>query len=367
MSTQRILDVIQTAQRRAVAIQSTVPGFAFNEALSMDGYRASIDAARDALFQYIALQSRLNAQRSAMLAARRALAEWSNRMLCAIHSTYGKDSQEYQVIAAATSPAPRRRPRKRRGAAVATGRRADGPTPGRSTAQGPVEDVHAVAHEDPMGKGLVDVGGARDVGAEPRRDPSGETDVARRIEVLAPHEILQGDVSPAHEAEREVEIEGSEKVDGEDVEGTKPQAVAIDAADARRAMADALAVPRSLHEDAVEDGNHAKADRNQGRPDAAEGVEDEAKQAGEKGRDAHGDGEVHPIGGGADNGCGPGLGKRDASGCANEPVFHGTGGAPWRDCGWRAVRRLETRRRATSTVPWTIPKAISGGAGKEET
>lgn len=58
MSKQRILDVIQTAQRRAVAIQSTAPGFAFNETLSMEGYLASMDAARDAVFQYIALRGR---------------------------------------------------------------------------------------------------------------------------------------------------------------------------------------------------------------------------------------------------------------------------------------------------------------------
>lgn len=329
MSKQRILDVIQTAQRRAVAIQSTVPGFDFNEALSMEGYRARIDAARDAVFQYIALQSRLNAQRSAMLAARRALAEWSHRMLCAIHSTYGMDSQEYQVIAAATSPAPRRRARKRRSAAVATGRRADVPTPGRSTAQGPVEDVQAVAHEDPMSEGLFDVGGDGGASTAPNVDVGDETEAVRRIEVLAPHEIQEGDARPADEAEREAEIDGSEKVTGENVEGSKPDAVAIDAADARRAMADALAVLRALHEDAVEDGNHAKADTNHWRPDAAEGTEDEAKQPGEQGRDAHGDGDVHSFG----------------------------GGAPWRACGWegRDMTRWPRMLARWDAAPGVVP------------
>jgi hypothetical protein len=89
--------------------------------LSMEGYLASIDAARDAVLQYIALESRWNAQRSAMLAARRGLAERSHRMLCAIHSTYGKDSPECRVVTAATSSAPRRRRRKRRGPAVSGG------------------------------------------------------------------------------------------------------------------------------------------------------------------------------------------------------------------------------------------------------
>ncbi len=324
----------------------------------MEGYHASIDAARDEVFQYIALQSRLNAQRGRMLAAGRALAEWSSRMLCAVHSTFGKDSHPYQAAAAVKSSAPRRRPRKRRGAAVAAGRRAAESMPGRSTAQRPVEEIHAVAHEDPVSEDLVDVGGAGDVGAEPQRDLGDETDAARRIEVLAPREVPEGDVSPAHQAERGAEIEGSEKVAGEDVEGTKPQAVAIDAADARHAMADALAVPRSLHEDAVEDGNHAKADRNQGRPDAAQGVEDEAKQPGEEGRDAHGDGDVHPIGGGADNGCGLGQGKRAASEGANSPVGHGRGGAPRRGCGVEWERRLHPMRKAARAVPWTISKAI---------
>jgi hypothetical protein len=361
MSKQHVLDIIHTAQGRAAAIDATAPGFAFNKALSVEGYHASIDAARDEVFQYIALQSRLNAQRCRMLAAGHVLAELSSRMLCAVHSTFGKDSHPYQAAAAVKSSAPRRKPRKRRGAAVAAGTRADKSPAGRSTVREPVEEVQPVAHEGLLGKGLVDVG--RDGGASttPDVDVGDETMAVRRFEVLAPHEIQEVDARPADKAEREAEIEGSEKVAGENVEGSKSEAVAIDAADARRAMADALAVPRSLHEDAVEDGNHAKADRNQGRPDAAEGVEDEAKQRGEEVRDSHGDGDVHPIGGGAESGCGPGQGKRDASGCANEPVFHGTGGAPWRDCGWRAVRRLETRRRATSTVPWSIPKAISGG------
>ena len=361
MSKQHVLDIIHTAQGRAAAIDATAPGFAFNKALSVEGYHASIDEAREEVFQYIALQSQLNAQRGRMLAAGRALAERSSRMLCAVHSTFGKDSHQYQAAAAVKSSAPRRKSRKRRGAAVAAvaaGRRASESMPDHSTAQRPVEEIHAIAHEDPVSEDLADVGGAGDVGAEPRRDLGDEMDVVRRLDVLEPHEVPEGDVSPAHQPERGAEIEGSEKVAGEDVEGTKPQAVAIDAADARRAMADALAVPRSLHEDAVEDGNHAKADMNQGRPDAAQGVEDEAKQPGEEGLDAHGDGDVHPMGGGADNGCGPGQGKRAAPEGANAPVGHGRGGATRPGCKGEWLRRLDPRRRADRAVPWTIPKAI---------
>ena len=358
MSKQHVLDIIHTAQGRAAAIDATAPGFAFNKTLSMEGYHASIDAARDEVFQYIALQSRLNAQRCRMLAAGHVLAELSSRMLCAVHSTFGKDSHPYQAAAAVKSSAPRRKPRRRRGTAVATGMRADKSPAGRSTVREPVEDVHPAAHEGLLGKGLVDVG--RDGGAStaPDVDVGDETKAVRRFEVLAPHEIQEGDARPADEAEREAEIEGSEKVAGEDVEGSKSEAFAIDAADARRAMADALAVPRSLHEDAVEDGNHAKADMNQGRPDAAQGAEDEAKQPGEEVRDAHGDGDVHPIGGGADNGCGPGQGKRAAPEAVNSPVGHGQSGALRRECAVEWVRRLDPRRRAGRAVPWTIPKAI---------
>ena len=202
MSKQHVLDIIQTAQGRAAAIDSTAPGFAFNKTLSMEGYHASIDAARDEVFQYIALQSRLNAQRGRMLAAGRALAEWSSRMLCAVHSTFGKDSHPYQAAAAVKSSAPRRRPRKRRGAAVAPGTRADKSPAGRSTVREPVEEVHPVAHEGLLGKGLVDAGD--------------ETEVVRRIEVLAPRECHASDADPADEVEHGWQVGGAEEVAEED-------------------------------------------------------------------------------------------------------------------------------------------------------
>ena len=318
MSKQHVLDIIQTAQGRAAAIDSTAPGFAFNKTLSMEGYHASIDAARDEVFQYIALQSRLNAQRGRMLAAGRALAEWSSRMLCAVHSTFGKDSHPYQAAAAVKSSAPRRRPRKRRGAAVATGTRADKSPAGRSTVREPVEEVHPVAHEGLLGKGLVDAGD--------------ETEVVRRIEVLAPRECHASDADPADEVEHGWQVGGAEEVAEEDAGRSKPKSVAIDAADAGRALTDALAAPGAIHEDAPQAGKDPGADLNPACPHVAEGAEDQGERDGE--------------------------GERDAAGVANAPMCQGRGGASWRGCGWDGVRRLETRNRAVKAVPWAIPEAI---------
>ncbi len=348
MSKQHVLDIIQTAQGRAAAIDATAPGFAFNKTLSMEGYHASIDAARDEVFQYIALQSRLNAQRGRMLAAGRALAEWSSRMLCAVHSTFGKDSHPYQAAAAVKSSAPRRRPRKRRGAVVAAGRRADGPLPGPSIARGPVENVHPVAQAGLLSKDLVHVGAEGDAGTQPRRDLAVERDAVRQIEVLGPPEPREGAAGlggvhagteergegadawvgadrkgrgPTDEAEHGVEIDGADKMaEGgaeEDMEGPKPRPLAIDGADAGRALADAFAVPRPFHGDAFGDGTDEEADRNPGRPDVVGGAEDPGGHEGEAGGGAHGDGDAHPI---------------DA-------------GAPWRGCGWEGVRWLATRKR----------------------
>ena len=290
MSKQHVLDIIQTAQGRAAAIDATAPGFAFNKTLSMEGYHASIDAARDEVFQYIALQSRLNAQRGRMLAAGRVLAELSSRMLCAVHSTFGKDSHPYQAAAAVKSSAPRRRPRNRRAVAVASvavaaGTRADKSPAARSTVREPVEDVHPVAHEGLVGKGLVDVG--RDGGAStaPDVDVGDETEAVRRTEVLAPHECQASDAGPADEVEHGWEVDGAEEVAEEDVGGSKPKSVAIDAADAGRAWTDALAAPGAIHADAPLAGKDPGADLNPACPHVAEGVEDQGERDGEGERD----------------------------------------------------------------------------------
>ena len=283
MSKQHVLDIIHTAQGRAAAIDATAPGFAFNKALSVEGYHASIDEAREEVFQYIALQSQLNAQRGRMLAAGRALAERSSRMLCAVHSTFGKDSHQYQAAAAVKSSAPRRKSRKRRGAAVATGSRAAESMPGRSTAQRPVEEIHPVAHEGLVGKGLVDVGQKGDVGTEPRRDVADETDATRRTEALPPREVQEGDASPADAVERGEEIDGAEEVAEEDLAAPGQQALAIDADDARRAGVEAFTVPEPSHADALEDGNDPEADSNRAHPHVTEGAENPCEQDGEEG------------------------------------------------------------------------------------
>ena len=332
MSKQHVLDIIQTAQGRAAAIHSTAPGFAFNEHLSVEGYQARIDAARDEVFQYIALQSQLNAQRGRMMAAGRALAERSSRMLCAVHSTFGKDSPQYQAVAATKSSAPRRRSRKRRGAAIATGSRATGPMPAPATARGPLQDADPAAHAGLIGPGRADLGRVDNAGTEPPVDVANETEGAPPIEALAPHEIRESNASPADVVERVEEIDGAKNIAQADVEAPQPKALAIDAADTRRAFAEALAVPWPIHEEALEDGTDAEADLNRVHPHGADNAEDEGEQDGKEGGD------------------GPGAAKA--------PVFHGRVGAPWRGCVWDGVRRLETRRRATGAMPRTTPKAI---------
>jgi hypothetical protein len=247
-----------------------------------------------------------------MLAAGRVLAELSSRMLCAVHSTFGKDSHQYQAAAAVKSSSPRRKPRKRRGAAVATGRRPDGPLPGQSTAGRPLEDVHPVAQAGLVSKDLVDVGTAGDAGTQPRRDLGVERDAVRQIEVLGPPELREGDAGLAGvHGGTEARGKGADAWVGADNEGRGPtyeaeHGVEIDGADAGRALADAFG-----------DGTDEEADRNPGRPDVVGGAEDPGDHEGEAGGGAHGDGDAHPI---------------DA-------------GAPWRGCGWEGVRWLATRKR----------------------
>ena len=285
MSKQRPLDIIHEAQCRAVAIHSNAPRFALGDVLSIEGYRAKIDAARDAVFRYMALQSQLNAQRGVMLAAGRELAEWSNRMLCGVQSAIGKDSQQSQAVAAATPSAPRRTPRKRCGTA---GRRAAGSMPGRSTARGSGEVAAPVAHEGPVGKALVAAVGQWDEGTEPQGNPGDTTEAVPRNEAHAPLERQAREAGPADAVERRREIDGAETVAGEDVEAPKPKALVIDAPEAGCAFADALAMPGAIHEDTPQDGNDPGADGNPGDPQVVEGAEDPG------GRD--GEGEVRPPG-----------------------------------------------------------------------
>lgn len=332
MSKQHVLDIIQTAQGRAAAIHSTAPGFAFNEHLSVEGYEARIDAARDEVFQYIALQSQLNAQRGRMMAAGRVLAGWSNRMLCAFHSSFGKDSPQYQSVAATKSSPPRRRSRKRRGAALAVGRPATGPMPAPATAQGPAEDAALVSHAEIGDPGRAVVGREDTAGTEPPGDVVNEMESARRIEVLAPRERQASVASPADEADRREEIDGTVKIAEKDVEAPQPKALAIDAANPGHAVADPLAEPRTIDEEAFDDETNPEADWKQDRPHGADNAEDQGEQDGKEGGD------------------GPGT--------ATDPVFHGRVGAPWRGCVWDGLRRLETRRRATGAMPRTTPKAI---------
>lgn len=330
MSKQRTLDIIHAAQCRAVAIHSNAPSFALGDVLSIEGYRAKIDAARDAVFRYMAIQSQLNAQRGVMLAAGRELAEWSNRMFCGVQSTFGKDSQQCQAVAAATPSAPRRTPRKRRGTA---GRPAAGSMPGRSIARGPGEVADPVAHEGPVGKALASVVGGRHAGREPQGHPGDTTETVPRNEAHAPREIQAGNADPSEAAERGRAIDGPDKLAEEDVEGPNPKTLAIDAPDTGRACADALVIPGPFREEAPGDGNDPEADWNRDHPRVMKGAEDACERAREEGGVAHGHGDVHPN----------------------------NGGAPWRGCGWEGVRRRETRKRATSAVSWTIPKAKVGG------
>ncbi|MFM8419801.1 MAG: hypothetical protein ACKOEQ_06720, partial [Verrucomicrobiota bacterium] len=278
--------------------------------------------------------------------------------------------------------------RKRRGAAIATGRPATGPMPAPATARGPVEDAAPASHAEIGDPSRADLGREDNAGTEPPVDVVNEIEGAPPIEVLAPHERQEIDTSPADVVERGEEIDGAENVAQDDVEAPQPKALAIDTANTRRAFAEALAgpipldrsclldllpqflrpslvtglaparasltprlaeasasqslpsqlnrpglaVPRSIHEEAFDDETDPEADVNQDRPHGADNAENQDEQDGKEGGD------------------GPGTAKA--------AVFHGRVGAPWRGCVWDSVRRLETRRRATGAMPRTTPKAI---------
>lgn len=93
----RTSTTLQKAERRAAAMGSIKPNLDMGNGLTLASFWADIDEMRDRQKKYNELLSTVDQLYNEMLAAEKALAEKSERMLNAVAVVYGRNSSEYEM------------------------------------------------------------------------------------------------------------------------------------------------------------------------------------------------------------------------------------------------------------------------------
>jgi hypothetical protein len=98
------------AERRIEGMGTIDPLLDFGNGLSIVGYNTKVQIVREKLAAYNQAQSLVDKTQNALLEAERELNEYSERMLLSVASSYGKNSDEYEM-AGGTRKSDRRRSR----------------------------------------------------------------------------------------------------------------------------------------------------------------------------------------------------------------------------------------------------------------
>ncbi|MBE9139770.1 hypothetical protein IQ254_21660 [Nodosilinea sp. LEGE 07088] len=93
----RTSTTLQKAERRAAAMGSIKPNLDMGNGMTLVSFWADIDDLRDRQKKYNELLSTVDQLYNEMLAAEKALAEKSERMLNAVAVVYGRNSSEYEM------------------------------------------------------------------------------------------------------------------------------------------------------------------------------------------------------------------------------------------------------------------------------
>jgi hypothetical protein len=101
--------VLDNAEQRSVAIQSISDVLDMGNGLSLTNYRGQIDGLRSLLSEYNMALSKLDQLTNDIEASEKELKDLSELMLMGIATTYGKDSNEYEM-AGGTRKSERKRP-----------------------------------------------------------------------------------------------------------------------------------------------------------------------------------------------------------------------------------------------------------------
>ncbi|MEA5448013.1 hypothetical protein VB780_05490 [Leptolyngbya sp. CCNP1308] len=88
---------LQKAERRAAAMGAIKPNLDMGNGMTLNEFWAAIDDMRDRQNKYNELLSTVDQLYNEMIAAEKALAEKSERMLNAVAVVYGRNSSEYEM------------------------------------------------------------------------------------------------------------------------------------------------------------------------------------------------------------------------------------------------------------------------------
>ena len=105
-------DVIDKATSRLAQLKSISPNLDLGKGMTIQAFSDAIDAARDRIAAYNTTLSHLDADRTAMQEAEKALSSLSEKMLIGIAYEYGKDSMEYSM-AGGVRKSQRKRPARK--------------------------------------------------------------------------------------------------------------------------------------------------------------------------------------------------------------------------------------------------------------
>jgi hypothetical protein len=103
---------VERAERRLASVKSINPNLELSKELSVQTFSEQIEMTRQRVEAYNTTLSLLDANRTAMMEAEKALAEITEKMLLAVALEYGKDSTEYEM-AGGTRKSMRKRPTRK--------------------------------------------------------------------------------------------------------------------------------------------------------------------------------------------------------------------------------------------------------------
>lgn len=103
---------VDKAERRIAGLKSINSELDLGKGLTIDAFAESIETTRQRVAAYNTTLSRLDADRTAMLEAEKALMELSEKMLLGVAFQYGNDSSEYEMAGGIRKSQRKRRTRK---------------------------------------------------------------------------------------------------------------------------------------------------------------------------------------------------------------------------------------------------------------
>jgi hypothetical protein len=105
-------DVIDKAASRLSQLKSISPNLDLGKGMTVQAFSDAITTARDRMSAYNTTLSHLEADRTAMQEAEKAVSEMSEKMLIGVAFEYGKDSSEYSM-AGGVRKSQRKRPARK--------------------------------------------------------------------------------------------------------------------------------------------------------------------------------------------------------------------------------------------------------------